>query len=321
MKRYGFFNTFISVCSGTSIFPEIVKFPFRRMVWHLFILAVLGGAVNVAFRYHPFNVLYEESCLKLQKEFGDLVYSEKGILPTENPDKQGTVYLEDFRVDYFPKIEELKDFKPEDDASFGIAWSPNSISAWILSDGKPAPFMPLLMPVAQESEEFRKSISHMWEKIKGDTDGSLSLFDMAEIYKIPSSQLKAGKRKFRKFETNMLGIPYKITTVFIFYLISQIFINCLFFSPMYILIFSLFSYFLGKSNMLSVTFKELFIVGIYTGFPGLVIATLYTALNLPVLDFQSVFLISYLFYSFPVFSRLQFAQMQKENPSGSERKE
>ena len=153
----------------------------------------------------------------------------------------------------------------------------------------------------------------MIKRIKGDTDDSLSLFDMAEMYQIPTKQIKTKKIPFRKFETNMLSVPFRLTTVFVLFLIGQILVNCLVFSPLYILIFSMFSFFLGKSNMLSVKFSQLFVVGVYTGFPGIVIATLYTALNLPSLDFQSVFLISYLFYSFPVFGRLRWDQIQKED--------
>lgn len=318
-KTYGFFNTFISVCSGTAIFPEIVKFPFMRMVWHLFILAVLGGIINVAFRYHPFNVVYEESCTKLQKKFGNLHYSEKGILPTENPDKRGTVYMDDFQIDYLPEIEDLKDFKPEDDYFYGIAWTPFTICVWLKYDNQPAAFMPLLIPVVNDSDDFQKSLSLIMKKIKGSSDSPTSLYEMAEIYKIPPKQFNTEKIPFRNFETNIIfGIPYSLKTLFLIYVFAEILINCLIASPIYILIFSMFSYFLGKSNMLSLKFSQLFIVGIYTGFPGIVIAILYSALRLPYLDFQSVFLISYLFYSFPVFGRLRFEQVQKENPEKNE---
>ena len=156
MKKYGFFKTFISVCSGTAVFPEIVKFPFRRMVWHLFILAVLGGLVNVAFRYHPFNVVYEESCTKLQKKFGDIDYSEKGLRPTVNPTQQGTAYLQDFRVDYFPNVEDLKNFKPEEDPFYGIAWTPYSISIWIMYEGNQLLLCHFLFRFCRKARNFIK---------------------------------------------------------------------------------------------------------------------------------------------------------------------
>ena len=319
MKKYNFVNTFISVCSGTAVFPEITKFPFRRMLWHLFILAVLGSFLNVAFRYHHFNIAYEEYCAKLQKKFGDIELSEKGILPAHNPETNGTVYYDNSRIDYFPKVEDLKDFNPGDNSFWGIAWTPNSAIVWVLNDKKPSPFIPLLIPVIPHNGDMDQGMSFLIKSMRGEIRSSLSLLEVSEIYKIPAKQISDKSLPFREFQTNLcLGIPLKVPSIYILYLISQIMGNCFLTVPVYILIFSLFSFFLGKSNMLSLKFSKLFILGIYTGFPGIIIATLFTALQLPFLDFQSIFLLSYLFYSFPVFSRLRYDQIQNENQAKKE---
>lgn len=316
MKKQGFISTFIAVSSGTSIFPKIAKFALWRMLLHLTLLAICCGFVNVAFRYHPFNAGYEESCKKLQKKFGDLKYSSKGITPSINPNQRGTVYFDTFRVDYFPELDEVKKLKPDKDTPFGIAWTPDSAILWVLHDKEPSPFMPLLIPTIIKDDEQDKGMSFLLKKMKmrmqGEIDNTLSLYDVSKIYKIPPGQFSTRQVSFREFQTNILGIPCKIPTLYVLFLIGEILINCLIFSPMYILIFTLFSFLLGKSNMLSLKFSKLFIVGIYTGFPGIVIATLYTALDLPYLDFQNVFLLSYIIYSFPVFTRLRLAELEQQ---------
>jgi hypothetical protein len=274
MKNHGFINTFLSVCSGTTDFPEIAKYPFYRMLLHLVILSVLCGAVNVAFRYHPFNLTYEETCAKLAAKFGEIQTSAYGMRPARNPDKHGTAYFEGFRVDYFPAENELKTFKPGEDYLFGVAWTPVSMIAWVNLENKPAPFLPLLIPTAPDSEKINEGMSFMLNKMKGDSGKTLTLYDVSKIYSINPELLKKTSIPFREFRTNILGVPLRIPTIYIIFLMVEILVNCLLISPVYILIFTLFSFFLGKSNMLPLKFSKIFIVGIYTGFPGIVIATL-----------------------------------------------
>ena len=311
MRKNGFINTFISVCSGTDVFPKIAQYSILRMLWHLILIAILGGCINVAFRYHPFNTAYEAYCAKLERKFGDINFSEKGITPTLHPDKGGTVRIDDIRVDYFPKMDDLHTFKPNDESLFGIAWTPKSAVAWVLYNKTPSPFMPMLVPAVSDQEQVKKGVSFMFSRMKGEADETLSLYEVSDIYKIDLTPADFTKVPFREFKTNVMGVPQKIPTLFMLFLFGEILANCLLISPIYILIFTLFSYFLGKSEMLSLKFTKLLIIGIYTGFPGIVIATLYTALNLPYLDFQSVFLISYLIYSFPVFTRLRMEQIKQ----------
>jgi hypothetical protein len=314
MKKYGFLKTFIGVCSGTAIFPEIVKFPFRRMLWHLFIIASIGSIINVAFRYHPIDVGYEETCRKLEDKFGNIVFSDKGIRPEKDPDKPGTIYMDDFRIDYFPKMADLKNFKPEKGRYLGLAWTPNSASIWVMPDRKVIPVYPFYIASEISNEDASEMFNHFGKVYQGDMDSTLSLYDMADLSEIPSSEFQPATIPFKEFKTNMLfRIPMGIKTIAVIFLASEILGNCLLATPFYILIFSAFSFFLGRSSILPMKFSEIFVVGIYTGFPGLVIATFFTALQLPFLNFQSIFLIAYLFYSFPVFARLRFAQMQKEN--------
>ena len=312
MRNNGFLNTFISICSGTEIFPELTKYSLVRMVWHLILISILGGCVNVAFRYYPFSASYEKYSEKLQRKFGDIKFSEKGITPSINPDKGGTVRYDNIRTDYFPKREALKSFKPDDNNLFGIAWTPQSVVVWLLYDKKPSPFMPLLIPEVTDRTQMEKGMSFLYKQMQGTNKKNLSLYDISEIYQIHLTPSDYTQIPFSEFRTNIMGVPLKIPTIFMLFLFFEILVNCLMIAPVYILIFTLFSFFLGKSEMLSLKFKELLVIGIYTGFPGIVIATLYTALDLPYLDFQSIFLLSYLIYSFPVFARLRIAQLQEK---------
>jgi len=306
VKKTGFLKTFISVCSGTEIFPELSKFSLFKMIGHLVVLAVICAFANVAIRFHPFNVEYEDACREMQNKFGGVQYNSAGIVPEKFADKRATLFLDDLRVDYIPSLKELGDFKSDGDFDFGIIWTPRSILLWTRIGDKLVPVLPLVVPTLVDSSSLKDRLSFYLNRMKdqSDTDSNLLLF--ATVYKIPKNQtFHNDSNLFRDFNSNLLDIPLRLPTLYIFYLATDILVNILLISPLYIFVFTIFSAFLGKSEMLGMKFSQLFIIGIYTGVPGTVIATLYTILNLPYLDFQSVFLIAYLVYSFPVFSRLR----------------
>ena len=99
MKQHGFLKTFISVCSGTEIFPKLSGISLFRAIGHLILLALICASANIAMRYHPFNVEFEKLCGELQNKFGGLNYTTEGIVPEREPKTKNTLIVDDLRVD------------------------------------------------------------------------------------------------------------------------------------------------------------------------------------------------------------------------------
>ena len=314
MGNKGFVKTFIGVCSGTEIFPELAEFPLLKAIGHLILLALVCAAANIATRYHPFNVEFEKACVALQNKFGGLRYTSKGVVPEKEPDKPATLAFDDFRVDYFPNQKDLNHFKPDDDCDGGFVWTPRSIIYWRLIANEPTPLLPLLVPTTLKGDSLTDQTTFFWDSLRNSPNDS-SLKHFAKLYQVPKSQpITNDSSYFRDFRSNIFaGVPLKLPILYILLLGAEILINALLISPLYILVFTLFSSTLGKSEMLGMKFSQLFVVGLYTGMPGTVIATLYTLLELPYLDYQSVFLMAYVIYSFPVFSRLRMERLKTKN--------
>ena len=314
MGKKGFLKTFISVCSGTAVFPELAEFSLFKAIGHLFILAAICASANVAMRYHPFNVEFENACGELQERFGKIEYTETGIVPAKLAENSSTLLLNDVRVDYLPSINKLNEFKPDGDFDFGILWTPRSILLWTQIGDKQVPVLPLIVPEMIDNSTLNERFSFYWDRMKDQSESESTLRSFAKMYEIPTTQkIQNDSNLFRDFKSNLLQIPLRLPILYVFYLASEILVNILLVSPLYILVFTMFSATLGKSEMLGLKFSKLFIIGIYTGVPGTVIATLYTILKLPYLDFQSVFLIAYLVYSFPVFARLRRECLKKKD--------
>lgn len=310
MKTTGFLSTFIAVCSGTEIFPELIKRSFFRGVWHLVILALICSSINVALRLHPFNRAFEECCDVLTKRYGSIEYSGKGITPLIKPDESRSASYEGFRVDYLANPQELNTYRPNKEFNRGIAWTPESVLFWMrFLDGEDWTVFPLLIPTNQ-----LKSTGEMLELYQkaSKNDKSTPPFTIfSEMYRI-SPFKNTRSVLFREFKSNvMFWVPLSLPMLFAVFMFSYIMMNCLLISPIYILFFTSFSYLFGRANMMKMNFPQLYISGIYTGFPGIVIASLYVGLDLPVMDFQSIFLIAYFIYSFAVFARFRVDRKPK----------
>ncbi len=302
-RKKGFIATTLAICSGTTIFRDLRKTSIFRMAAHLIALALLCSVANVMLGLYPFEAKYYSACQKLEKQFGGLRRSDKGMVPANTPDKPGTVFLDSFRVDYFPNDTDLDKFDPSDDFNVGIVWTPDIVARWTKISKNSFQVVPIIIPPPGENVEGLRAFMKKLTRIANRGKLAKSL----RAWVIPPEDMMpwAESASFHEFKTNMLGgVWLDLPTIYGMNLFSGILVNALFISPLYILVFTAFSFVFGRSGTLGMNFKQLFVVGMYTGFPGMIIATIYTALDLPALDYQSVFLLSYLIYSFPVFSRL-----------------
>ena len=302
-KNKGFIATTLAICSGTEVFRELRGVSFFRLAAHLIALSLLCSVANVMLRLYPFEKEYYSVCQTLEKQFGGLRRSDKGMMPATNPDKPATVFLDTFRVDYFPNNADLDKFAPGDDFNVGIVWTPNILAKWTRGPKGSFQVVPVIMPLPGDNiaalRTFMKNLMPVASRDK--------LAERLRAWTLPPKAMMpwATSASFNEFKTNMLGgVWLDPPTIYGINLFAGILFNALLVSPLYILVFTAFSFVFGRSGTLGMNFKQLFVVGMYTGFPGMIIATIYTALDLPALDYQSVFLFSYLVYSFPVFSRL-----------------
>jgi len=315
--KIGFVPAVLAVCSGTAIFPSIRRVSFFRMLTHLVLLAVLCSTVTLMLRLNPFSVAYRDMCGKLEKTFGSLKRSEKGLVPAKEPEKRRSVYFKNLCVNYLPDIEQVADFKPSEDFNAGVLWTPTMVAEWTRVAKKKYLVMPLTWPSVRDNPERFIEFSN---KLKWNAVKEKELPAMLKDLGIDPKGMMPWTESttFFNFKTNILaGIWLPIPVVYGIYTLVGVFFNALLVSPLYILVFTAFSFIFGRAGTLGMKFKELFVVGIYTGFPGMIIASLYTAFNLPALDYQGVYLLSYLIYSFPVFSRIA-RELGEENPDNNQ---
>jgi hypothetical protein len=307
MNKKGFFKTIISVCSGTEEFPALIQQPFPVTLLNIILLTSFCALFNVAIGLYPFYKSYIETTTLLKEKFGKIEFTKQGIVPEKHKKEKGTVINDDlFRIDYFPKTISAEKYHPDKIYHMGIYWSPENILFWMrisLSNDRML-VIPLLIPIkhAAAPEEIMK----YFNASKNSEDINL-IGASAKFYKVQPDEFSSfGAKDFSDFKTNIfMFIPITIPTLYALYLFFFIVFNIIFSGMLYLIFFAAFAYFFSRGGGMKLTFSELFKTAVYTAVPGFIIATLYSGLNLPYLDFQTVFLISYFIYYFPVFARLK----------------
>jgi len=314
MKNKGFFKTVFCVCSGTEGFPVLIQQPFPVTILNILLLTFFCALFNIAIGFYPFFKEYNNTVKLLERKFSKIEYSDKGIRPELNPDKPGTIINDSlFRIDYFPNNDQVKSYKPESTYPMGVFWSPQNILFWIRTTVKGDNLLvfPMLIPVRYADS--RGDLIELLRNSTATSDTSV-LEASARFYRLNCNEFKSRSLvDFSSFTSNtIMWIPMTIPVVYIVYLFSFIVINIVFISMLYLLLFAAFAYFFLKGSGMKLAFSELFKTAIYTAFPGFIIATIYTGLKLPYLDFQTIFLMSYFIYYFAVFSRLKDVFVSKK---------
>lgn len=295
-KTPGFFKTVFSVCSGTEVFFQLMKASCGRAVFHFLILCIFCSSAAVAMQYAPYNKLIKKYCGVLYREFGEVSFSQKGIRPMLNPETARFQRIDENRIDYIPDMKAAAGFDPSDSISArGVLWMPNSVVLWVKA-GTDYYVMPLFF-----------SLTNMPKREKFTENPGEKIIAYAE-----NNSFRTGKFTGQP-PINFLDIQSTMLLVMLILVFGNIFLTISFFIPMFSIFFAMLFFFTGKQELPDeIKFTNLLTIAIYASFPGMIIATLYYGLNLPLVDFQTVCLTGFLIYLIVVLNKLK--KLKKPDP-------
>jgi hypothetical protein len=295
-KNPGFFKIVFSICSGTDIFLQLMKASCGRAIFHFLLICMFCSFAAVAMQYTPYDKMIRKYCGVLYKEFGEVRFSQDGIMPSLGPDKARFQRIDENRIDYIPDREDLSLFNPEDSISErGVLWMPDSVVLWVKS-GADYYAMPLFFSLANMPQR---------EKFTGNPAGKIIAY--AEKNAFPAGKYNG------QTPVNFLDIQAAVLIVMLILVFWNIFLSTLFFISLFSIFFAMLFFFTGKQELPDeVKFTNLLTIAIYASFPGMIIATLYYGLNLPFVDFQTVCLMGFLIYLMVVLNRLK--KLKKPDP-------
>ena len=287
-----FLRVLKEVCSGTTIFPQIADYPLRRTLLHLGMLAILLSLFIACCQYWSVNRFRERLDPALHKEFGELVNSKDGLRPALHPETARTLALTNRVIlNYFPdaniKTGELRTKQYD----MGLLWTPGAVLCWQNKGGNSFLVWPLLI-TPMEKVPLR-------DLFPSSTDGIAAL--VKKIYHPAPMEPEMDIRAL------LLGLLWSYTGVI--YLVSML--RILFFVLLFTTLFTGCYSLAGGAASTGLRFKQIFTIGIYAGFPALMVASVIPAFDIDLIDFNTVYLFGFLAYFLFVFSRIQRQRLQE----------
>ena len=284
-----FLTAVIETCKGTKVFLKLLSQTLGKSLWHLFLLTLICSLFIMLCTYSESSERINETFTHLEKTFGNIQVGKKGIISTKiNKTISFPVADDRYMITYIPELDKAK--LPEIDANevtSGFLWTPTMLTSWT----KLGPDKFLLIPFAYCSD---KQLSI--ESMKGSSILTYIKNNTSAEKPVISLSSELSWTALKKYCTNTL-----ISVAFLGNIVS-IFLQTLLFVMMFSFILNLSS---KNTGAPALKYKTRFVIGIYVSFPPLIIATMFSAFELPFLSFSSVYVICFSIYLIVVFTQLQ----------------
>ncbi len=285
-----FFRIIFSICQGTGIFPELSRISLLRAFLHLIILSTLLSGLMSIMRYPFIENSITQITQVITDNFGEVRSSDRGIIPSIAPEKPRKVeVMPGLIMEYFPNENVDPKALQVNDYNMGIVWTPGATAIWI----KDVMVFPLLYSetILQEHRKVR---------VEPATPDGISSF-------IKYYYCADNKFDFSSIRNFTARILYSGLLFSYFIQMGMIFFGCLLFTTMFTGFYALG----GGIGLSGVKYKNIWLIGLYAGFPALIVGAVVSGLNLPYVNYSTVYLFGFLGYFFFIVSRMQRDQLKR----------
>lgn len=312
MNKRNFFSVLVSVCSGTSLFPEIAQFKVFKALWQLFILVILASLAYSLVNHSNLKKSIESGANYMQKSFGDILVENNGVFPSIDKTKERNVEYSYMRVDYIPNAESLDSFKFEPGSSFsGFIWTPFKVIGWIKLNDSQIVVYPAVSSQYDTRflsiyprEQFPNYIKYS-DKLETFKNLMFRVCIQAENPVVGAAILKESN----SFSEFVPGFAMWSSFIVFFKFFISAYFNVIF----YALIFAAIYAFTEKGGVLNYKFKNFFIIAVYAAFPAIIIGTIFESIQSQYLDYSTIFIIAFVIYLFVITNRLKVNGLKNRN--------
>ena len=285
-----FFPIYLGTCSGTKIFEMLAtQARAARALLHLGVMVFLATGLIVACNWLSIEKEVTGATNFLQEQCGGISLTPTGIRPvTDSGKAKSFLVTSGFEFRYTPAEKIVPaDISIHKNAGTGIIWSPGIIAFWRKVADDQYTYLPLIYSPA------KLKLSKI----------TMTAVELSALLNSVASEKGPYNFKFETLNITTLGqrfVPVISIALFVlFYIVIG------FWTVFFALVFSSVFGFTGKRSFRSVPWSRLFAIVIYASFPPITVASLFPALNLPYIDYQTVFLVCYVSYLMVVLIRVE----------------
>lgn len=293
----GFFRTVYETCLGTAVFPRLLNVSLIRALFHFLLLAFLVTVFITACRMGELLPMLTKIYAEFVSDTGGIKVGSDGVSVRSKPDeKRRFILSKDFSFDYLPSQNTLtaamiKDWKTKS----GIMLMPKGLAYWKNDSVSGTHENYMLM-------DFEKAYVLTSDGFASFINGNYYL-QPSEKFVIKNIFIRMMIPVFESNEKLLDFIRFSLVTVsfgFVFGIITLTAVAATTFFTA-----AQFMWTTGGPGIIRPTFKTTFVIVMYAAFPPLLIAAVFAGLDLPFLDFQTVFLTGFLIYHLIAYGRIQ----------------
>jgi hypothetical protein len=298
-----FFKILLSVCTGTDVFKKVIKFSLFRTFRHLILLSILCSFVFVLAKSPGMKKDINSFASYFQNQFGNVIVRKTGVYPEKKPDSPRNLNYNSIQINYFPKNPVDKKMGPDDKVNHsGFVWLPNSIIGWMKMDDSNFFVYQALTSLDSHSLFGIVSKDEIISYLKNCTVTNFKYLRFS--FFVPMSVPLLGLLTLH--ENN----SFQLYSETIFYwsafgILVRFIMTIIFNSVFYSLLFALLYTISRKSALYNLRFKAFFATAVYAGFPGIIIGTIFTIAEISWLQYQTIFLVSFIVYLIAVTQKLR----------------
>lgn len=305
-RKTGFFKAFFGCCCGRDIFYTLRQHSWGRTLFHLFLLSLITGCLIGHFRNDRSTALLDAAESVFTELFGteicvsDSVASWNWICPVKDPLKPREMALPGGGRFYYTGSSRQVPESLKQVSGTAMVWSPDALGVSVPGPNGSGNCMVI------------NTATGKMEKFSGTSSSLEPIFKKAPE-KLPAPVEKMKKENVRDLFTVVAMLVSFFTTCgtvlwnfFITLLYTGIFIG------MYRLLN-------GPSGRLRfLTLGEMWKCGIYAAFPPMAIASLFPILELPLISYETVFMIGLLIYWMAVTAKLERTPSEDEENNANQ---
>ena len=273
-----FFGALWGTCSGISVFWGLRLQSWGRTIWHVFLMGFLCAVLITWGENRRMRPMIQAGVNVFKNTFGEKILCEKaGFLPEKSPGTSRFVVLPNNGVLFYLADGRLRvDIPALEKNSYLLIWAPKG----------------LMTCVQVSSGTWQVSmISPGKDRIELSGKKDLTSSQLLDMRLVSPWDWRADGIKFfsvdelGKVVSGMTGITYFIQNILLTLLLP------LLYTGIFVGMFRLTS---GGRFPVCLTYREFWKIGLYAGFPALLIASAFPALDLPFFTFSTVYMIDLL---------------------------
>jgi len=304
-----FFSVLLSVCTGTDIFVKLINFKLFRTIRYLIYLSILCSIGFTLVKTPEIKNDINSMAGYFYKNFGNIVVKDNGVFPDKAPETSRKLSFNSVQINYFPSIPPDGKYNIDDNLNrSGFIWLPNSVIGWMKLDDTSFFVYQALTSIESHNWFGMVTKENMPSYLKSCT---LKDFNNLRL----SFFIPVNIPLFGLIGLNEINHPESFTDTVYYWsafgivsrFILTIIFNAFFYSVLFALIYSVSS----RSTFVGLKFKNFLVLALYAGFPGIIIGTIFSATELPWLQYQTVYLLCLVIYLIIVTNNLENLVMTK----------